>query len=336
MTTLAICIPTYNRARFLPTTLEAIAAQWDDALELTVADNGSTDDTEALVDRWRSRLGRVRYFRWPENGGADRNYLKAIELATSPWCWLHGSDDRLRPGAVQRVLRALQDDAPDLALCDRMLCTHDLRPVRHDRFLEGHRAATRFAFDRPGALAAYLQAGTSVCAAFSYVSSVVVRKAAWDAIPTDESFIGTAYVHVQKLLGVCRSGARLTYLPEPLVDTRLGNDSFRDQGLARRVLIDLEGFPMLAERCLAGDPEAARGLVTLLRHEYPFGRLLRYRGILGADPAWPTIARILRAGIGHRPWVVALAFALGRIHPLVRLSFWWRDLWAARSARQGG
>ena len=83
----SICIPTYNRAAFLQETLDSIVAQWDDDLEITVADNASEDDTERLVESYRQRYGSVRYFRWGANQGADRNYLKSVELAAGRYCW---------------------------------------------------------------------------------------------------------------------------------------------------------------------------------------------------------------------------------------------------------
>ena len=57
---LSICIPTHNRAEFLPATLESIAAQWTDDIEIAVSDNASTDHTAAIVESYRARLGRVR------------------------------------------------------------------------------------------------------------------------------------------------------------------------------------------------------------------------------------------------------------------------------------
>jgi abequosyltransferase len=334
--TLSICIPTFNRASFLPATLDAIASQWEDGLEITVADNASTDGTGDLVREYQRRLGRVRYFRWDANQGADRNYLKAVELATSDYCWLLGSDDPIAPGAVASIRRALSARRPGILLFNRMLCDRDLVPFREDRFVEvGDAPETFHDFARPGELERYLGLARSMCATFSYLSSIVVRKQVWDAVPTDEDFIGGAYVHSYKLLRACADGTSLAYLNAPLVLCRLGNDSFRDLGLARRVLIDLHGYSMLAERCFAGRPACASALVGLLRREYPFARILRYQGVLGRDPQWPEIVRALREDVGgYAPMAIPAATALGRIRPLVRLSFTVRDWRQRRSARR--
>jgi abequosyltransferase len=289
MTFLSICIPTYNRAEYLPATLDSVAREWADDLEITVADNASSDGTDAIVEDYRRRLGAVRYFRWETNQGADRNYLKAVELASGKYAWLLGSDDPIRPGAIATLRAALQKHSPTIVLFNRFLCTKDLHPLREDPFLDvGGAPEKTFDFHKPGALKEYLDAARSICSTFSYVSSTAFSKEAWDDATTDETFIGTAYVHVQKLLDVCRHGAVLHYINAPLVNCRLGNDAFRDLGLAKRVLLDLHGYDLLADRCFGpNDPATARSLRSVVLHEYPFGRILRYQGVLGRDPKWP-------------------------------------------------
>ena len=335
---LSICIPTYKRAEFLPATHESIAAQWGDDLEITVADNASTDDTAALVEGYRKRLGAVRYYRWDANQGADRNYLKAVELATSDWCWILGSDDPILPGAIEALRRVVAEEQPTIVLFNRLLATKDLAPIREDRFLDvGGAASARFDFSQSGALERYLEQARSMCATFSYLSSMAFEKRAWDAVRTDEAMVGTAYVHSYKLLAASKDGAVLAYLNRPLVYCRLGNDAFRDLGLARRVLLDLKGYALLADRCFGTDrPACARALVRVLRYEYPWARVMRYQGVLGGDPHWPEIVESLRARVGYPPLALPLATLLGRWRPLVNASFYLRDLrqrWMGRVER---
>ncbi len=333
---LSICIPTYQRAEFLPETLESIAAQWGDDLELCIADNASTDGTTEIVEGFRARLGAVRYFRWDANQGADRNYLKSVELATGDYCWILGSDDPIAPGAIAALRAAITAGAPTIVLFNRMLCTRELTEVREDRFLDvGGDARRTFDFSRPGALEAYLESATSMCATFSYLSSMAFRKADWDAVTDHEPFVGSAYVHSYKLLVACERGATLEYLNVPLVRCRLGNDAFRDLGLAKRVLLDLDGYARLAQACF-GDrrPRCRDGLLAVLRHEYPLARILRYQGVLGKDPQWPTVVARLGAEVGHSRVALAVATFLGRSRAIVNLSFWLRDPRARRAGER--
>lgn len=329
---LSICIPTHNREELLRVALESVAAQWRDELELTVADNASTDGTGALVEAYRQRLGEVRYFRWDDNQGADRNYLKSVELATGEYCWILGSDDAAVDGAVEDLQAVLSERRPTIVLFNRLLCDRDLEPLREERFLDvDGEAGARFDFSSAGALQGYLKRARSICATFSYLSSMVFAKSAWDRSVPHEEFVGTAYSHTYKLLCACARGAVLEYLNRPLVRCRLGNDSFRDLGLARRVLLDLRGYALLADRCFGEDEAAsARAIMRVLRHEYPFARILRYQGVLGRDPQWPEIVHRLRVNVGYPSWKIMLARLLGRSRTIVDASFALRDLRARR------
>src|SRR5213593_2692669 len=64
MEPISVVIPTYNRARLLPRALGSVIAATADQDEIIVVDDGSTDDTAAVVAAvdapWR---GRVRYLR---------------------------------------------------------------------------------------------------------------------------------------------------------------------------------------------------------------------------------------------------------------------------------
>jgi abequosyltransferase len=332
---LSICIPTYNRAEFLPATLESIAAQWRDGLEITVADNASTDDTAGIVETFRRRLGAVRWFRWDANQGADRNYLKSVEISSGERCWILGSDDPISPGAIGTLLATFERVNPAIVLFNRMLCTRELTPVREDRFLDvGDDLARTYEFADGDTLERYLEGARSMCATFSYLSSMAFTRAAWDAATGHEPFIGSAYVHSYKLLLACARGARLEYVNAPLVQCRLGNDAFRDLGIAKRVVLDLDGYARLADACFAGRPRCAAALRAVLRHEYPFGRVLRYQGVLGSDPHWPDIVRRLEADVGHSRASVAVATLLGRSRPIVNFSFWLRDALARREGRR--
>ena len=190
--TLSICIPTFNRAEYLPATLDSIAAQWTDGLEITVADNASTDDTQRIVDRYRDRLGDIKYFRWESNQGADRNYLKSVEIATGDYCWILGSDDPIAPGAIATLIATITERSPTIILFNRMLCTRELTPVREDRYLTvGDVATAWYDFSQRGELERYLENASSMCAAFSYLSSMAFARDAWNAVTDHEAFIGS-------------------------------------------------------------------------------------------------------------------------------------------------
>ena len=69
-----IVIPAYNAAQYIRQTLESVCAQTHRSMEVIVIDDGSRDETPAIVNEWASRDQRVRLRRQDNAGvGAARN-----------------------------------------------------------------------------------------------------------------------------------------------------------------------------------------------------------------------------------------------------------------------
>jgi len=105
---LGIAIPTFSRARLLTETLEHLAS-WSLPLELIISDNGSTDETPAVVARFKDRLS-IRYVRHPENRGPGPNMLSAINHLTAPYLLFTGDDDFPQEEGVRRAIARMEDD----------------------------------------------------------------------------------------------------------------------------------------------------------------------------------------------------------------------------------
>jgi glycosyltransferase involved in cell wall biosynthesis len=102
----SIVIPTYNRAAYLGEAIESVLAQDYAPIELIVIDDGSTDDTQAVLERY---AGRCRC-EVQENQGQSRTLNRGWQLARGEILGYLGDDDCLRPGAVAALVRALMAD----------------------------------------------------------------------------------------------------------------------------------------------------------------------------------------------------------------------------------
>lgn len=78
-------IPIYNEARFLAATLESLLAQDYPHLEFVIADNGSTDDSAAIVHSFAEVDSRIVYDRSAANRGAAFTSNRVIELANGEY-----------------------------------------------------------------------------------------------------------------------------------------------------------------------------------------------------------------------------------------------------------
>jgi abequosyltransferase len=281
---LSICIPTYNRAAFLGEALDSVIRQATDEVEIVVSDNASTDNTEALVRAYQARFPRIRYHKNPENLGADRNYLKVVELAEGEYCWLLGSDDIFKLGAVSHMLAEI-NSAHDIYICNRTECDFFMRPKRDRFWLNPQVNTSTYNLHDNTQLLYYLRSAQSIGAIFSYISSIVFKRFRWATIKYEDSFTGTAYAHVYVLFSIVKQGCYLKYIRDPLVYCRGGNDSFSTPSLSRRVLVDIDGYVALADRFFADNPDAyaeiIRCMLCTCRVAYfsPLRRLLKIRNL---------------------------------------------------------
>lgn len=100
MPAFTVLTPTYNRAHTLPALAASLLAQEDQDYEWLLADDGSSDGTEALARGLEPRFnGRLRYYRW-ENGGKHRALNRAAPLARGAFTLIVDSDDTLPPRSL--------------------------------------------------------------------------------------------------------------------------------------------------------------------------------------------------------------------------------------------
>ena len=264
---LSICIPTYNRDQFLDQALKSIADQPNqDLIEIVVSDNASTDNTLEVIQRWREILPNLVYFRWDANQGADRNFLNVVDISSGKYCWLLGSDDKIIPSAVERLLPHLKESS--LLLLDYDLMSYDMKTViEHRRTLE-FSPGTRFTIRDGSDFNRYLAGSQELSSLFAYISTLIVRREDWLATTVRHEFIGSAWIHVTKSLEILCSGGTLTYVGESLVLNRSGNDSFlADVGLIRRILIDLD-YIRIAQKVLSERMEMRNEMILWLQKRF--------------------------------------------------------------------
>lgn len=110
----SVVLPTYNRARLLPRSIGSVLAQGYPNLELIVADDCSTDDTEAVVRSFADP--RVRYLRCPRNGGPGYARNRGIEVARGDFIAFQDSDDEWLTDKLDRQVALLQKSPPEVGM----------------------------------------------------------------------------------------------------------------------------------------------------------------------------------------------------------------------------
>lgn len=113
MKTLTVFTPTYNRAYTLQRTYESLCKQTSLDFEWLIVDDGSTDNTEELVEEWKNDANfLIKYFR-KSNGGLHTGYNVAIQNIETELCMCCDSDDYLPSDAVETIVKIWKDKGSD-------------------------------------------------------------------------------------------------------------------------------------------------------------------------------------------------------------------------------
>lgn len=108
--TFTVILPTFNRARTIPKALDSLLAQKYDKWVCVVLDDGSSDDTAAVMQRYQDLDPRIFYARYRYNcGGVAMNEIgMSLACEMSEWWTRLGSDDFFGPDKLALDAEALK------------------------------------------------------------------------------------------------------------------------------------------------------------------------------------------------------------------------------------
>lgn len=99
-------IPVYNQSRWIEETLTSALEQGRKDLEVIVVDDGSTDDSTSIIEKFSGRVNLIRQ----ENAGVAAARNRGFEAARGKWIAFLDSDDLWLPGHLDRLARAIDEN----------------------------------------------------------------------------------------------------------------------------------------------------------------------------------------------------------------------------------
>lgn len=113
---ISIVVPIYNVERFLPFCLDSILKQTYTNLEIILVNDGSTDSSLTICNKYASRDKRIQVIH-QENHGLSYSRNKGIEVASSKYISFIDADDIIAPDFCEHLLHLLTSNNADIAEC---------------------------------------------------------------------------------------------------------------------------------------------------------------------------------------------------------------------------
>ena len=234
MDLVSVIIPVYNVERFLDRCVASVTGQTFQNIEVILVDDGSTDRSAELCDRWCAEDSRVKALHQTNQGvSAARNV--GLRAASGNWILQVDSDDYIAPDTVERLVYAANETSSDMAICD---------------FIKG--SEREYLFDTISNPVAIIEDGVSVITKmyendhnalrYGVPWCKLCRKALYDGIQYPDGKIFEDIYTTHKLLYRC---VRIAVLDIPLFYYFQRSDSIMN---ASFTIKKLDYLPALVER----------------------------------------------------------------------------------------
>ncbi|MBX9865595.1 MAG: glycosyltransferase family 2 protein [Burkholderiales bacterium] len=194
---ISVAMATYNGEKYLTEQLDSILTQTYPIHEIVIVDDGSNDQTCAIVESYSVKHQQIKLFRNLVNQGVTKSFLRALQNTNGEYIAFCDQDDVWLPNKLERLIAEIGDSL--LIHCDAQLVDENLVLI-NDSYFSATKDATLHTFED------YLISNnvTGCC-------SMIHREL------FDVSFPNYFYVHDHYFALVAAFYQRIKYLPEALV-----------------------------------------------------------------------------------------------------------------------
>lgn len=122
---LSIIVANYNHGPLIARSLGALTAQMPAGSEIVLVDDGSTDDSIAVIERLQVRCPSIRLIRHDVNRGVSAAVQTALDAATGDYLFFSAADDWILPNLLPRALSALSANPEAAFFCSSVAVFND-------------------------------------------------------------------------------------------------------------------------------------------------------------------------------------------------------------------
>lgn len=254
MELLSIVVPVYNSKKYLGGCLESLVQQTYQEKEIILVDDGSTDGSGDMCDKYAEQYGFVKALH-KRNGGVHTARNAGLEVAAGNYIAFVDSDDCLDFDAYEIMMKALQQTDSDVAACGyKTEYSDSFRPKTVNESV-----AMPFIYDSSEECLNGIGGGTEHCLA-GFIWNKVIRKEAVQNIRFREDIpICDDLYFVYELMASIK---RACCIGIPLYHYRYVAGSLSKNSIAPKYIQCLEGMKGLIGWCEIKAPQCLGSIYT--------------------------------------------------------------------------
>lgn len=235
---ISICIPHYNRSKYLLKVLDSIEVQTYKNIEVIISDDCSTDDSEIVIPQYID--GKIKnnsniiykYIRHYKNLGYDANLRASLTGGSGDYLFILGNDDGLfGEDAIQKLVdHLIKYNLPEVTFCN---------------FLEyGDENSIQFRTNFTGDFGQGPDVAIELFRCFSFVAGIAYKRE-WFQKYNTNIYDGTVFFQIYLSTKIIATGGRVSAIKDALVakDIKIGIEkanSFMDELKSRNEKIHEE------------------------------------------------------------------------------------------------
>lgn len=133
---LSVVVPVYNAEKYLCNCLDSLLSQDFSDFEIILVDDGSTDESGSICDRYASEQAHVTCLH-QENGGHTSARQKGFLASRGQYVTFVDSDDWTSPDMYPKMCQAIDDTRADIVICDHTAVMPDKEEICRNLFSPG-------------------------------------------------------------------------------------------------------------------------------------------------------------------------------------------------------
>lgn len=145
----SVISPVYNVSKFLKKMIHSVIHQQYENLEIILVDDGSTDESGCICDRYAEQDSRIKVIHKPNKGVSEaRN--SGLDKSTGDFIVFVDADDWLEKDAISYYVRLITETKADMAISDKNFTTRNRTQTKNDCFeiWKADKAASEFLYPR--------------------------------------------------------------------------------------------------------------------------------------------------------------------------------------------